>query len=557
MQSDVVWSRRLADELWSGVVTPLTFTLLADVMAEHMARRRLARAGLDAPSRLPVFRLEYGHVYVNASLVAEVMQELPALVVSEGLLRLLPDRLRAEVRRNARSTLSPHVLSTVVHLALRERGWMPWSRAAVFREEAARVARELEKPVDASALPPADLAARIAALQARLGGYLDVVSWAMIYAYVFFHLTAEMVARWGDGEADISQLVAGADGIRTFEIHAELRACARLAERDPALRHALLAGDPERVAEACLAGDLGELGARVRALLQRHGHRLLARDLSSPTWRERPAAVVESLRRLVIAGDGAAERSTETGPAVDRVLRRIGSGLAGTARREAFRLSLGWCREYYAVRENMRYHADLFLAALRGLVLAAGRRLSAAGTLASHEDVFYLTAGELLTALDPGSAAPSARALREAAATRRAEYDGFRRTPPPDVLVGDRPEPETASEGDRLRSLRGVGVSPGRAAGDARVIRRVEDLESLRRGEVIVAASTDPSWTSFLSLGGALVLEAGGMLSHGAIVARELGIPAVADVSRATAILQTGDRLTVDGGSGQVAVAAG
>src|SRR5581483_10286834 len=227
----------------------------------HAARRRDGRAHgpTAAPSRLPVFRLEYGHVYVNASLVAEVMQELPALVVSEGLLRLLPDRLRAEVRRNARSTLSPHVLSTVVHLALRERGWMPWSRAAVFREEAARVARELEKPVDASALPPADLAARIAALQARLGGYLDVVSWAMIYAYVFFHLTAEMVARWGDGEADISQLVAGADGIRTFEIHAELRACARLAERDPALRTrssaAVPGASPKRASPAIWASS--------------------------------------------------------------------------------------------------------------------------------------------------------------------------------------------------------------------------------------------------------------------------------------------------------------
>jgi pyruvate,water dikinase len=105
-----------------------------------------------------------------------------------------------------------------------------------------------------------------------------------------------------------------------------------------------------------------------------------------------------------------------------------------------------------------------------------------------------------------------------------------------------------------VQALLGVGVSPGRAVGDARIVRELRDLEAVRRGEVIVAAATDPSWTSLLSLGGALVLEVGGMLSHGAIVARALGIPAVAEVARATSLLRTGDRVTVDGGSGRIAV---
>ena len=104
------------------------------------------------------------------------------------------------------------------------------------------------------------------------------------------------------------------------------------------------------------------------------------------------------------------------------------------------------------------------------------------------------------------------------------------------------------------RSLRGVGVSPGRVVGLARVVRSLEELEEVLPGEVIVAAATDPSWASLLSLGRGLVLEMGGMLSHGAIVARELGIPAVADVARATSVLKTGDRIAVDGVSGAVDV---
>jgi pyruvate,water dikinase len=96
-------------------------------------------------------------------------------------------------------------------------------------------------------------------------------------------------------------------------------------------------------------------------------------------------------------------------------------------------------------------------------------------------------------------------------------------------------------------------VSPGRAVGRARVVHSVDDLKDVRAGEVIVAAATDPSWTSLLAVGGALVLEMGGLLSHGAIVARELGIPAVVNVAQATRVLVTGDRVVVDGHAGTVA----
>jgi phosphohistidine swiveling domain-containing protein len=554
---DFVWSRRLADELWSGVVTPLTYGLLADVMAEHMVRRRLARAGLDRLADWPVLRLESGHVYVNASLVAEVMMELPSAFVSEGLLSLLPQALHDRVRRGGRSTLSPAVLATIAQLAVRERAWLPWTSAGQFRVETKRVARDLERHEDLRNLAPGEIAARIVGLRARLGEYLEVVSWAVVYAYVFFFLTAQLLQRWGGGE-DIAPLLSGTGGIRTFEVHRELSDCADRVRSDETLRGALLEGAPEVVAARCLAGDHGELGRRVGALIRNHGHRLTARDLACPTWRERPAAVVEILRRLVVAGS-----KPESGvPLVEgasveaEILARIAGGLSGRVRREALRLLLRWCREYYAVRENMRYHADVFLASLRELALAAGAALVATGSLVAAEDALYLMLEELLAALEGAPEAPEPATLRARAEERRNAYRAFRLVTPADTIVGDRVgevggRPVTASH-----PLRGIGVSPGRAVGPARVVRCLEDLEGIRQGDVIVAASTDPSWTSLLSLGRGLVLEMGGMLSHGAIVARELGIPAVANVSYATSVLRTGDRLVVDGGSGEVAVTA-
>lgn len=559
VEGDVLWSRRLADELWSGVVTPLTFSLLCDVMSEHLVRRRLVRAGLERHSHQPVFRLVRGRVFVNASLVAEVMQELPTPTISDGLLALVPEALRDGIRRQARPALSPAVLATILHLTWAERGWMPWSRAQVFRDEAERVARDLRQPEAASTLSSARLAAAIRGLQQRLGDYLEVVSWGVIYAYVFFHLTEQLLEHWAGGSVDISQLLGGASGIRTFEIYDELRACAELARHDPELGRRLTSGDSAAVARDFMAGHTDELGDRFAALLARHGHRLVGRDLSCPTWRERPEVVVEILRRLLVSEPGPdRKRRREAGDVLlGQVLERIGGRVTGPLQRELFQLCLRWCREYYAVRENMRYHADQFLAALRSLALEGGRRLADQGALVGPEAVFYATADELLDVLAEAPAAIEPGVLRERTSERIAEYAVFRGESQPEILRGDRAERANERSPMVLQSLRGVGVSPGRAAGLARVVHRVEDLEAVRQGEVIVAASTDPSWASLLSLGGALVLEVGGLLSHGAIIARELGIPAVVDVPGATTLLRTGDRLTVDGVSGQVAVAAG
>lgn len=557
---ETAWSRRIADELWSGPVTPLTYSLLAEPMAEHLVRRRLRHAGLSEAADRAVFRLVRGHVYVNASLVAEVMRELPRLFVSKGLLELLPENLRKEVRESERSLLGTQTIHTVLQLTWNERAWMPWSRAGLFRQEAARVREVLGAFALVAQRSNPELLVAFSQIQQRLGSYLEVVSWGMIYAFVFFHLTTQLLERWAPGEeSSIAQLTSGLAGIQTFEVHDELVACAGIVRQDPSLCRAVLEENGVELLARCQQDQMGHFGRRLRSFLERHGHRLVGRDLSYPTWRESPEIVLEILRKLVHTGPlpSAEERRRKRELILRRILTRISAGAGGLFRRKLFLRGLSWCQEYYALRENMRYHADTFLAVLRSLALEAGGRLQAQGALGDARDVFYLTKTELQASLADPPGGNGRFEIREAAATRRAQYETFRGSPPAAILWGD--EGATActraSWGEGVRSaalLRGLGVSPGRVEGAARVVRSVRELESLREGEVIVAPTTDPSWTSLLALGGALVLEVGGFLSHGAIVARELGIPAVVDVAAATSLLRTGEMLAVDGSAGTV-----
>ncbi len=552
MTATIAWSRRAADELWSGVVTPLTFSVLAEQMAEHMAQQRLRQAGLVEASRQPVFRLIRGHVYVNASLIHDVMLEVPSIFLSDGVLALLPEDLRADLGRRGRALYDPRTLATVLRLTWNERAWAPWSRAELFREESARVAMELGDFEVRPGLSGEEIAAQLGHIRDRLGGFLDVVSWAMVYAYVFFHLAAHLAQEWLPEDESLSFLVAGIPGIRTFEVHEELSVLAHQVRGSTSLRAALIDKSSAAVVEACERGELGAFGTGLLELRRRHGHRLVARDLAFPTWREKPEVLVDMIRRLAVAAPPP--------PRIDpaevalRARSKIASGLAGELRWRVFEVGLGWCQEYYAVRENMRYHADYFLAAFRRLALAGAERLVDRGALADVHDVFYLTIEELDAALRRVDAGPD---LAGSAARRRRDYDLHRRTVPPEVVRGDGGADDVgASSGEGPvegpGELRGTPASPGCVEGAARVIRSVDELDLVQAGDVIVATATDPTWASYLSLASGLVLEVGGLLSHGAIIARELGIPAVVDLSGATTTLRSEERIRVDGSRGLV-----
>ena len=204
---------------------------------------------------------------------------------------------------------------------------------------------------------------------------------------------------------------------------------------------------------------------------------------------------------------------------------------------------------------------------LRRLGLELGRRLTETGALASVDDVFFLTADELLAGASEGGG-EGAYPPQERVQERKAALERFRRvTPPP--MVGSIPAFEPPDDGALFRAmmktemgsvgdsgdaqtLKGVAGSPGVARGTARVIRSLAEAGKLQPGDVLVAQMTLPPWTPLFSIVAAVVTDIGGVLSHCAIVAREYRIPAVVGAGRATKAVQDGQMLEVDGSAGVV-----
>jgi pyruvate,water dikinase len=203
-------------------------------------------------------------------------------------------------------------------------------------------------------------------------------------------------------------------------------------------------------------------------------------------------------------------------------------------------------------RENVKSEVIKLLTAKRKMLLELGKRLCDKGVLNNEDDIFFLRYEEIAPVVN-GHAGFD---IRKVIGARRAEYDKNRSITPPDVVFG-KFDPATYipdSVDERAVALQGFGVSPGTATGKARVILRADTEEQLLAGEILVAPFTDPGWTPYFVPAAAIVMDEGGIFSHGSIVAREYGIPAVVNVGNATKIIKTGRKIQVDGNRGIVRI---
>ena len=277
-------------------------------------------------------------------------------------------------------------------------------------------------------------------------------------------------------------------------------------------------------------------------------------ELAGPRWAEQPEKALEIARQLA----GCVE--TGTGAGRDEEKESVGSGTLRTphsalrtphvpwwARLLLWPLARG-VRIWQPRREESRAIFARRGMLLRQLLLEAGRR---APCLAQPDDIFYLLRNEV-EALLSGQAPPGIAAR---VAQRRERHRTLLARPAPARLLVELPGGRLAPfelESGGGEELQGFGVSPGRVTAHARVISDFSQAAELRAGEVLVTRTTDIAWTPIFQLAAAVVTEIGAPTSHAAIVARELGVPAVVNVPRATAVIRTGDMLFVDGWAGRV-----
>jgi pyruvate,water dikinase len=429
-----------------------------------------------------------------------------------------------------------------------------------------RVQMEIEVAVraaEALARGSTGLAERVAAFEdtqrvvpARLLKYLLP---AVISGQAMLQPLIRLASSLPGGEALALELTRGTPHNVTTEMDLALWDVSRQVQADPAAA-ALFAGtEPAALTQAYLRGELPSAAQlAIAGFLARYGMRGLAEiDLGRPRWREDPTQIMQVIASyLRISGDTLSPRAAfergagQARAARDRLVALLRREKRGWFKARFAAFAAGRIRELVGLRESPKFMAIRVMGVWREALIEEGQRLAGQGRIDQAEDIFFLTTADLkkIAANEPGG-------WREIVRSRRQRYAREkRRNQIPRLLLSDGTaiyESASAPAGGDDVMLIGSPVSPGVVEGRARVILDPRGAR-LEPGEILVCPATDPGWTPLFLAAGGLVMEVGGMMTHGSVVAREYGIPAVVGVARATTRLKTGTRIRVDGAQGRI-----
>ncbi len=524
-------------DLMGEPLTPLFATL--GIRGYNAGLTRMVSAWMGAKERPLEYRLitvnDYVYMGMNFSL-----KDWWVLLVA--MLKLLPYFLRT-LETRWRDEAHPRYAEVAAHWAAR--------------------------PVET--LAPTELLAGVWELLAAMADYMTTLQTSVMGSAggaegLFTVVYDRLCKRSGDPPASV--FVLGYESL-PIKLEKSLYDLAQWAQARPALAAYLMetpaaqvsaAGDAATIPPGVAAADWREWRERFGAARREYGHIVYTLDFGRPIPADDPAPWVEMLKQwLAGAGRDPHARQAELAARREEATAVLLARLKGWKRKLFFK-TLGWAQWLAPLREDAIADAGLGYPMLRRLLHELGGRLVAAGVLAQPQDIFWLEEAEVAAATTALEQNTPLAMMTATVAARRVRWEELRRLSPPPKLPPGKTFaginisgmlPATA-ESQQGTLLKGIGASSGRVTAPARVLRGPEDFGQMRPGEVLVAATTTPAWTPLFALAAAVVTDIGGPLSHGSIVAREYGIPAVMGTGVGTRRIQSGQLITVDGGAGTV-----
>jgi phosphohistidine swiveling domain-containing protein len=554
------WSRTNFKETLPEVPSPIALSFVREFMEVNIIRH-YRNLGCRIPADLSAVRIFQGRPYINMTLLQSVIAQLggdPSRAI---------EQMGGEAGDPGR-TLTPRLPWLGLLRALLLLEWRIWHAGIV----APRRFVELKRLADAQRTPHLEQSTESELLDRMDEAYDRLEQLDLTFAIVsgvsqaLYALATTLQGRLKhDWRPLLNAATQGLGTIISARQIIRLKELAETARQESAVREFLeiTTGPPEGFREL-LAGT--RFLQEFDAFLKEYGHRAIGEsDVMSPRFIEMPGYLLGIIRRLmtqrsVSDRDPRATRARQA-QARDAALARI-RALFGLHKLE-WLWFLCWYRalcHYLALREANRHALMHYVAAARYMLRMIGKKLTARDLLASQDDLFFLTPEEIREVVDGLPHEPRSDRWKATVAARRAERDRQAAQPVPHTIWGTTVQPTTEPRGpvqghgtqSDASFLYGLPISSGVVQGPVRIVLSPADLAQIRAGDILVAPVIDPGMAPLFGLAAGLIVELGGMLSHGAIIAREYGLPAIANVEGATRILQNGEQITLSADSGEI-----
>ncbi len=564
-----IWCSNPAREVMPDVVTPITLSMLLEAIGEEFFDPIFRMLCCDRGDH-PIYSLIAGRIYFNANIWGALLRRVPRVpgVRSFDLMELPGGhkgfREAAERLQTAADEDLPDIRFSPLRFFLK----MPLIIIGILantplkgRRILAKISAENEKwrRLDVAGLSTEQI---MICCQELIMDFRKLLGHVL---YLFAALAALPIldlicTRWlSDISSYTGRLLAGLGDMDDAVAGLDLWRLAAVADAMPEVKDLILSNDNWCTIER----KLSQLDSGRKFLenwgefMDRHGHHCRAElELYNPRWSETPDYILKLVRTYItqIGEIDPVENYSRRVHERQQLQEQCRKKLRNPVKRMMFNILLVRSQQGSIFRENVKSEVIKLVAAMRKMLLELGKRFEDKGVLKNQDDIFFLRLEEV----GPIVQGKAEFDIHQVIATRRAEYDRNRLIMPPDVVFGkfdpDKFIPEDEDIDTKTRELNGVAASPGIVSGKARVILRADADEHVLAGEILVAPFTDPGWTPYFVTATGVVMDQGGILSHGSIVAREYGIPAVVNVGAATKIIKTGQTIQVDGNRGVVII---
>ena len=565
-----LWDNSNITESYNGVTTPLTFSF-ARYVYEGVYRQfcrilRVPKSKIADNQRTfcCMLGLIRGRIYYNLLNWYRVLALLPGFTVNRrfmeqmmGVRESLPDEVVGQLQQASTRDRAVDALRSVHMAAGLGLSYIRLDRQ--IENFYARLNEALAAPNPAfEEMRLDELATHYYKLEHQLLSRWDAPLVNDFFAMIFHGALRKLTARWcGDENGMLANdAIRGQGDMISLEPATRVREMAAVARANPDLAGALREAPLSQIASEIRRHP--EFAKLYDAYLAKFGDRCLEElKLESETLRDNPLVLLRNIGEIARVADPAPMQPRDT--SVAHAEQKMRAALFGSPiRRSVLFWVLREARKRVRNRENLRFERTRLFGAIRRLFLEAGRRLQAMGKLDDARDVFYLELPEIL-AFNNGTATTAD--LHSLVALRKWEFASYAKLPPPSdrfetrgavchaqTYTSTEPRHEVAAEDEERH---GLGCCPGVVRGTACVVRDPRNAR-LPAGSILVADHTDPGWIMLFPSASGLLVERGSLLSHSAIVARELGIPAVISLPGLLDWLRDGDEVELDGAAGVV-----
>ncbi len=560
------YSRVQAEQFFSGPVSPLFYSIFKKLYLKNYLQDTIKSLQVNLELDEETLVRHKNYLYVDTAFYEFALDHLPVRSNRNRLLEIFPEDIRDELKNKKGRTDPKESIKILKFLITHPKYWVTNLDTYFTNKVAPKIIYELDELKNFEQMTESELFLSFQRLLDISVLHIRTSKWGLgLYSMPLVEAMGKFLEKNGLDKRHLLTLVSGLEINKTLDASKELHRLTEIVRRDrnKSIYHVLskelddysiYKKELEKTPDGQKVIDYFEL------TLKRFGHRRLSRDILKPSWNDEPMIPFSILRRLVFNNNGRTNLMIDTSKKKRSLLEQQIKRQLPAAKRWFFKTLSKYMVRYIGFRELQRFYLDMIVSKMRHLFLEISHRMVNKGIISEPGDIFFLE----LSDVEGYLWGISKLNLEKKAEFNKLSFETDQRSPGRYMRLGvdfDSISCHKPGFHDRYtnnrRKILGEPVSPGCFHGRVRIIEDVDDKTEIEPNDIVVTRCIDPGQTHVFLLAGALVIEVGGMLSHGAILAREFELPTVAQVKNATRILKNNQLITVNGTKGEIIFKAG